>query len=156
MKIEFNLDNNVISENLSSHLRLSVFLQNLDSSPIKKTSCSGHGCGKCLISKDKHLVYSCLLPLVQVRNSDIKTALVWKNTLLYKYFMWSLAVHKLTLCYQCSNARFLSCVSFLESGLTTKEDLYEYINLVTCTCTSIVSIEKIFLFVKKLKDVYAK
>jgi carbon-monoxide dehydrogenase small subunit len=153
MLIEFSLNAKNISLVIAAYYRHSDVLRDKFQLKGLRNACEKGYCGLCTVVLDEKLVYSCLIPVFQVRGRNVMTIEGYAETEdfedVYQGFKQS-GVH---LCDYCAPTRTLTTGILLNQYTRPDEtQLQEIITTVNCSCTPYETLKKGIIMSSRLRQ----
>lgn len=136
MLIRFNLNGRNVESDTTPSARLSEILREQFSLKSLHSGCKKGSCGICMVLLDNKPVYSCLVPMIKVRDRSVLTIEGIRDTPEWENMQSGIKQSGIHLCPYCAPARALSIVSLLMNYPEPDDSLIqETIFSVTCRCT---------------------
>ncbi|MDC7232723.1 MAG: 2Fe-2S iron-sulfur cluster-binding protein [Spirochaetales bacterium] len=136
MLIPFTLNSKEVSVDVPAYYKLSDVLRDEFGMYGLRSACRKGYCGLCSVILDGKLVYSCLIPVFQIKNREILTIEGYAETEDFEDIYKGFKKEGVHLCDFCAPARTLSTGILLDRYPRPDErQLLEILTAVNCSCT---------------------
>ncbi len=136
MLIEFTLNSKEVSVDVPAYYRLSDVLRDNFGLHGLRNACRKGYCGLCSVVLEGKLVYSCLIPVFQVRGREIMTIEGYAKTEDFEDVFKGFKKEGVHLCDYCAPTRTLTTGILLDRYARPDEhQLMEILTTVNCSCT---------------------
>jgi len=153
MLIEFTLNTQKVSIDVPAYHRLSDVLRNEFQLNGLRNACGKGFCGLCTVVMDKKLVYSCLIPVFQVRDKEITTIEGYSQTDAFEDIFTGFKQSGVHLCDYCAPTRTLTTGILLDLNPRPDENqLLEIMTTVTCSCTPYETLKKGIIAASRIRQ----
>lgn len=153
MLIEFTLNSNPVSIDVPAYYRLSDVLRNEFNLTGLRNACGKGYCGLCSVVVDRELIFSCLIPVFQIRNREVITIEGYAETDEFEDIFAGFKQAGVHLCDFCAPARCLT-TGYLLDRYPRPDDrqLQEILTTVNCSCTPYETLKKGILAASRFRQ----
>ncbi len=153
MLIEFELNKEAVRADVPAYTPLSDVLRDEFGLNGLRSACGKGYCGLCSIVLDDHLVYSCLIPAFQARDSRILTIEGYSGSEEFEDIVTGFKSEGVHLCDYCAPARALSTgIMLRQFPRPDEKQLRQIITTVNCSCTPYETLQKGILHAARLRQ----
>ncbi|QEN07955.1 aldehyde oxidoreductase [Oceanispirochaeta crateris] len=153
MLIEFTLNSELVSLDVPAYYKLSDVLRDEFHLNGLRNACGKGYCGLCTVALDGKLVYSCLIPVFQVRGRSVMTIEGYAQTEEFEDVYQGFKQSGVHLCDYCAPTRTLTTGILLSENIRPDEaQIQEIITTVNCSCTPYETLKKGILMTSRLRQ----
>lgn len=143
MLLDFTLNRREVSIDVPAYTPLSNLLRNEFSMNGLRNACGKGYCGLCSVVLDGQLVYSCLIPVFQVKGCDVMTIEGYSESEAFEDIFRGFKEAGVHLCDYCAPARAL-CTGVLLDRFPRPDEqqMQDILTTVNCSCTPYEALKK--------------